>query len=98
MLFRKHYGIIVPFQTRDRPVGEAQTKGTPRWRRQRSGSARRATEARRGSSILRTRRRHVERDAAEIAGDHGGEVVDYGNGEWVVQSADGEEIARWEIA
>ena len=36
--------------------------------------------------------------AAEIAADHGGEVVDYGNGEWVVQSADGEEIARWEIA
>ena len=43
-------------------------------------------------------RRHVERDATEIAGDYGGEVVDYGNGEWVVQSADGEEIARWEIA
>ena len=43
-------------------------------------------------------RRHVERDAAEIAADHGGEVVDYGNGEWVVQSAGGEEIARWEIA
>ena len=43
-------------------------------------------------------RRHVERDATEIAGDHGGEVVDYGNGEWVVQSAGGEEIARWEIA
>ena len=42
-------------------------------------------------------RRHVERDAAEIAADHGGEVVDYGNGEWVVQSAGGEEIARWEI-
>lgn len=40
-------------------------------------------------------RRHVERDAAEIAADHGGEVVDYGNGEWVVQSAGGEEIARW---
>jgi hypothetical protein len=43
-------------------------------------------------------RRHVERDAAEIAADHGGEVVDYGNGEWVVQSAGGEEIARSEIA
>ena len=40
----------------------------------------------------------VKRDAAEIAADHGGEVVDYGNGEWVVQSAGGEEIARWEIA
>ena len=39
----------------------------------------------------------VKRDAAEIAADHGGEVVDYGNGEWVVQSADGDEIARWEI-
>ena len=43
-------------------------------------------------------RGHIERDAAEIAADHGGEVVDYGNGEWVVQSAGGEEIARWEIA
>ena len=43
-------------------------------------------------------RGHIERDAADIAADHGGEVVDYGNGEWVVQSASGEEIARWEIA
>lgn len=40
----------------------------------------------------------VRRDAAEIADAHGGEVVDYGNGEWVVQSSGGEEIARWEIA
>lgn len=39
----------------------------------------------------------VKRDAAEIAADHGGEVVDYGNGEWVVTSSGGEEIARWEI-
>ena len=43
-------------------------------------------------------RMHVEQDAAEIAGERGGKVVDYGNGEWVVQSASGEEIARWEIA
>ena len=43
-------------------------------------------------------RRHVERDAADVAADHGGEVVDYGNGEWVVTSRGGEEIARWEIA
>ena len=43
-------------------------------------------------------RRHVERDAADVAADHGGEVVDYGNGEWVVNSRSGEEIARWEIA
>ena len=39
----------------------------------------------------------VKRDAAEIAADHGGEVVDYGNGEWVVTSSCGEEIARWEL-
>ena len=39
----------------------------------------------------------VKRDAAEIAAVHGGEVVDYGNGEWVVTSSGGEEIARWEI-
>ena len=39
----------------------------------------------------------VKRDAAEIADEHGGEVVDYGNGEWVVNSRSGEEIARWEI-
>ena len=42
-------------------------------------------------------RRHVERDAAEIAADHGGEVVDYGNGEWVVTTRGGDEIARWEL-
>ena len=39
----------------------------------------------------------VKRDAAESAADHGGEVVDYGNGEWVVTSSGGEEIARWEL-
>ena len=39
----------------------------------------------------------VKRDAAEIADEHNGEVVDYGNGEWVVNSRSGEEIARWEI-
>ena len=43
-------------------------------------------------------RRFIESDAAEIADAHGGEVVDYGNGEWVVMSSDGEEIARWEIS
>ena len=42
-------------------------------------------------------RRFIESDAAEIADAHGGEVVDYGNGEWVVTSSGGEEIARWEI-
>ena len=41
--------------------------------------------------------KHIERDAVEIADAHGGEVVDYGNGEWVVITRDGEEIARWEI-
>ena len=39
----------------------------------------------------------IGRDAAEIADAHGGDVVDYGNGEWVVTSSGGEEIARWEI-
>ena len=39
----------------------------------------------------------IKRDAAEIADNHGCEVVDYGNGEWVVTSSGGEEIARWEI-
>ena len=39
----------------------------------------------------------IKRDAAEIADAHGGEVVDYGNGEWVVNSPSGEEIARWEL-
>ena len=43
-------------------------------------------------------RRHVERESAALAVEHGGEAVDYGNGEWVVQSSGGEEIARWEIA
>lgn len=41
--------------------------------------------------------KHIKRDAAEIADNHGCEVVDYGNGEWVVTSSGGEEIARWEI-
>ena len=31
------------------------------------------------------------------AGQGMGEAVDYGNGEWVVTSSGGEEIARWEI-
>ena len=39
----------------------------------------------------------IKRDAAEVAAEHGGEVVDYGNGEWVVNSRSGEEIARWEL-
>ena len=43
-------------------------------------------------------RRFIESDAAEIADAHGGEVVDYGNGEWVVTSSGGEEIARWEVS
>ena len=43
-------------------------------------------------------RRFIEGDAAEIADAHDGEVVDYGNGEWVVMSSGGEEIARWEIS
>ena len=40
----------------------------------------------------------VKRDAAEIADAHDGEMVDYGNGEWVVMSKGGMEIARWEIS
>ena len=40
----------------------------------------------------------IKSDAAEIADAYGGEVVDYGNGEWVVMSSGGEEIARWEIS
>ena len=39
----------------------------------------------------------TRRDAAVIADAHGGEVVDYGNGEWVVNSPSGEEVARWEM-
>ena len=39
----------------------------------------------------------IKRDAVEIADAHGGEVVDYGNGEWVVNSPSGEEVARWEM-
>ena len=42
-------------------------------------------------------RREIARDAAEVAAEHGGSVVNYGNGERVVNSAGGEEIARWEI-
>ena len=40
----------------------------------------------------------IKSDVAEIADAHGGEVVDYGNGEWVVTSKCGVEIARWEIS
>ena len=39
----------------------------------------------------------IKNDAAEIADAHDGEVVDYGNGEWVVNSRSGEEIARWKL-
>ena len=39
----------------------------------------------------------IKRDAAEIADEHNGEVVEYGNGEWVVTTWGGGEIARWEI-
>ena len=39
----------------------------------------------------------IKRDALEIADAQGGEVVDYGNGEWVVNSPSGEEVARWEM-
>ena len=38
----------------------------------------------------------IEEDAAEVAAEHCGEVVNYGD-EWVTQTAGGEEIARWEI-
>ena len=42
---------------------------------------------------------HSERaQIKRVFADHGGEVVDYGNVEWVVHSAGGDEIARWEIA
>ena len=40
----------------------------------------------------------IKKDASEIATSHNGNVVDYGNGEWVVTSRGGEEIARWEIS
>ena len=40
----------------------------------------------------------IKSDAAEIAAAHGGEVVDYGNGEWGGMSKGGMEIARWEIS
>ena len=40
----------------------------------------------------------IKRDEAVIADAHGGDVVDYCNGEWVVNSRSGEEIARWELA
>ena len=38
----------------------------------------------------------IEDDAAEVAAEHYGEVVSYGD-EWVAQTKGGEEIARWEI-
>ena len=53
-----------------------------------------------GTRLFKSKDEAVEsvmRDAAEIADAHGGEVVDDGNGELVVNSAGGEEIARWEI-
>ncbi len=53
-----------------------------------------------GTRSFKTRDAAVEsikRDAAEIADAHDGEVVDYGNGEWVVNSRSGEETARWEL-
>ena len=42
-------------------------------------------------------REAIKVDSAGVAEEHGGEVVDYGNGEWVVNAPGGEEIARWEL-
>ncbi len=42
-------------------------------------------------------RAFIEQDAAQVAAERGGEVSDYGNGEWVASRPDGEEIARWEL-
>ena len=40
----------------------------------------------------------MRHDAEEVAAEHNAEVVDFGNGEIVVQRrGSGEEIARWEI-
>ena len=40
----------------------------------------------------------MRNDAEEVAAEHNAEVVDFGNGEIVVQRrGSGEEIARWEI-
>ncbi|MCR5414313.1 MAG: hypothetical protein K6F50_06260 [Kiritimatiellae bacterium] len=37
----------------------------------------------------------IRNDTESIAAQQGGMVEDYGNGEWVVNSRSGEEIARW---
>ena len=40
----------------------------------------------------------MRNDAEEVAAEHNAEVVDFGNGEIVVQHrGSGEEIARWEL-
>ena len=40
----------------------------------------------------------MRNDVEEVAAEHNAEVVDFGNGEIVVQHrGSGEEIARWEI-
>ena len=40
----------------------------------------------------------IRNDADEVAAEHDAEVVDFGNGEIVVQRrGSGEEIARWEL-
>ena len=40
----------------------------------------------------------MRNDADEVAAEHDAEVVDFGNGEIVVQRrGSGEEIARWEL-
>ena len=44
---------------------------------------------------LKEAREAAEREAQEIAADHGGVVRHYGEDEWVVIA--GEEIGRWEI-
>ena len=56
------------------------------------------------TSRARTRKeaaRAVEREAGELAADHGLEAtkaVFRGIDEWVLSSPSGEEIARWELA
>ena len=46
----------------------------------------------------KTARAAMRCDAEEVAAEHEGEVVDFGNGEIVAQRrGNGEEIARWEL-
>ena len=98
LLSSDYYGIIWSFLKRERPArGTAKMKGIKMAKIMVAFNASGYGSERQTFKSKDAAVESIKRDASEIADAHDGEVVDYGNGEWVVSSRSGEEIARWEI-